>query len=333
MHRRNYSWQFIQILTVLCATLSALVKKGVVISRVGTDDGISIDKPSAPGTHGTLTIGDGTSTTHAINKGQLDAKFGTGDSQVRSNTQMDARYVLTSTSNSWVKSKITNVTKLFITSQDTSAVLNEAGEVWCVGYNVYGALGTGDYTNKTDWVKFPTTGVRDFSAGRLHAVGITSTALTKNVHAGTSARSGATIKMVLPGNSDISGSASQWNAVMIHRTSSNTPVFRINAEGRVDSTGSYYVNGKEVFHPGNLPAGASNVRLLTDNTFDLKDGASPIVFARSADTKDKDNLTFVVEDAVTRITHNNDDASSSLVFTLNNTDTKATGANKNKHES
>lgn len=99
MHRRNYSWQFIQILTVLCATLSALVKKGVVISRVGTDDGISIDKPSAPGTHGTLTIGDGTSTTHAINKGQLDAKFGTGDSQVRSNTQMDARYVLTSTKN------------------------------------------------------------------------------------------------------------------------------------------------------------------------------------------------------------------------------------------
>jgi len=57
------------------------------------------------------------------------------------------------------------------------------------------------------------------------------------------------------------------------------------------------------------------------------------VFARSADTKDKDNLTFVVEDAVTRITHNNDDASSSLVFTLNNTDTKASGANKNKHES
>ena len=94
MHRRNYSWQFIQILTVLCATLLALVKKGIVISRVGTADGISIDKPGATGEHGTITIADGTSATHTITKGQFDAKFGTGDSQVRLNTDLDSRYVL-----------------------------------------------------------------------------------------------------------------------------------------------------------------------------------------------------------------------------------------------
>ena len=71
-------------------------KKGIVISRVGTADGISIDKPGATGAHGTITIADGTSATHAITKGQFDAKFGTGDSQVRLNTDLDSRYVLAS---------------------------------------------------------------------------------------------------------------------------------------------------------------------------------------------------------------------------------------------
>ncbi len=74
-------------------------KKGAVIKRVGTEDGISIEKSSAPGTYGTVTIATGTASNHAATKGQLDAHFGTGGTQVRNNTQLDARYPLLTTRN------------------------------------------------------------------------------------------------------------------------------------------------------------------------------------------------------------------------------------------
>ena len=226
----------------------------------------------------------------------------------------------------WTKSKIINVAKLISTYGQSAAVKLQNGEVWAIGYNGYGQLGTNNTLTQTEWVKFPLAGIRDFSIGRYHAIMTTSTTKAKKSHNDTSMTGGATIKVVIPNADAVDGSAKQWNTVMIHQFDKMAPVLRIDGLGNVESAGSFFVNGKEVFHPGNMP------KIETGNTFDLKDGTKPVVFVRSEAAKDKDNLTFVVEDAVTRITHNNDDASSAFVFTLNNMDSKLTGSNRNTHE-
>ena len=232
-----------------------------------------------------------------------------------------------STSSSiWIKSGISNVAKIFESAPENSAVQLKNGNVMVAGYNSNGQLGTGSTTSATTWVKFPADQIKDFSLSRIHGLVISAKDPDRTSHNGIDVNAGATVKMVIPSSDNIAGTANGWNAILLHQMANNTPMFRLSGSGKIETADTVMIKGQEVFHPGNMP------KIETGNTFDLKEGTKPVVFVRSEAAKDKDNLTFVVEDTVTRITHNNDDASSAFVFTLNNMDSKLTGSNRNTHE-